>query len=191
MIEDVLSYTRDDAAKASAYFFFDFNDQQKQRPDMMVRSLIAQLLQQCIQVLPSVDALFKTFKRLQIQPSMETLLDTLKELIDHFPSSYIILDAMDECENRRDLMVIIKTLHGWKDQGLHLLLTSRREGDISITLDRLLEPHNIVNIQTKTVDGDIKLYVHERLAKDDTLQKWTVEDKQSMEKSLTEGARGM
>jgi hypothetical protein len=40
VLHDVLQHCQDDPGKATAYFFFDFNDKQKQDPEMMVRSLL-------------------------------------------------------------------------------------------------------------------------------------------------------
>jgi hypothetical protein len=191
VLEDISKFTADDPGKATAYFYFDFNDRRKQDAEMMVRSLLSQLLQQSIEILPSVDALFKTNQRGSPLPPSESLLDALKELFIKFPATYIVLDALDECENRKELMNTIGIIATWNIEGLHVLFTSRRVGDITTTLEAILDSGNILNIQTKAVDRDIQLYVHQRIAEETSLQKWKDDDKQLMERSLTDGACGM
>ncbi|CAN9450612.1 unnamed protein product [Alternaria alternata] len=44
IIENLLQYCHDDTNIVTAYFYFDFNDTQKQDPELMLRSLLCQLL---------------------------------------------------------------------------------------------------------------------------------------------------
>jgi hypothetical protein len=44
----------------TAYFFFDFNDAQKQDPELMLRSLLCQLLRRSVVIHKSVNALFSS-----------------------------------------------------------------------------------------------------------------------------------
>jgi hypothetical protein len=191
VLEDIRKYTADDPGKAIIYFYFDFNDRRKQSPEMMARSLLLQLLQQYIEILPTVEGFFESSRRGQPLPSLETVLEVLKELLVKFPCTYLVLDALDECDDREELMKIINTISSWNVQGLHMIFTSRREGDITATLERMIDAVNILNIQTKAVDRDIQLYVHRRIADEPTLQKWKEDDKQLIEQSLAGRARGM
>jgi Cdc6-like AAA superfamily ATPase len=193
LLENILEHTTDDPGKAVAYFYFDFNDRQKQNPEMMIRSLISQLSQQFIDISPGLDALFSACEsgQRQRQLSLDELLGVLQQLIEEFPCTYVIVDALDECDNRKELMSVVKNMSAW--QGLHLLFTSRREGDIESTLGRILHKNNVLCIQNEAVDHDIRLYVRQRLSNEDSLQKWQVDDaiRQRIESSLIEGAHGM
>jgi hypothetical protein len=155
--------------------------------------LVAQLSQQCIRILPSLDELFSFCENGQRQPSLDALLKALQELINDFPCTYFVIDALDECENRGELMSIMKLISKWKLQGLHVLFTSRREGDIKLTLEGILDDQNILGIQTDAVDHDIQLFVRQRLADEDCLRKWHTDDtiRQRIESSLGEKAHGM
>jgi hypothetical protein len=193
VLEDIHELTRNDPCKALAYFYFDFNDRQKQDPKLMVQSLVRQLLQQCIRILPSFEAFFSSCDNGQRQPSLDNLLKVLQEWIKDFPRTYLVVDALDECENRRELMSIIKTISAWRLQGLHMLFTSRREGDIKLTLESILDNRNIICIQTDAVDHDIQLYVRQQLKDEESLRKWQVDDptRQRIESSLGEKSHGM
>ena len=193
VLENVLDYASNDPGKAVAYFYFDFNDKQKQNTGLMVQSLVSQLSRQCIKMPPSLEALFKHCESGQRQPTLDSLLKVLQELIADFPSTYLVLDALDECEDRRELMNFIKHICPWQANGLHILSTSRREGDIKNTLERILDEKNILCVQTDVIDRDIQLYVQRRLADEESLQKWRADDaiRLRIETSLREKARGI
>jgi hypothetical protein len=191
VLQDIRKYTAEEPGKATIYFYFDFNDRKKQNAEMMIRSLLSQLLQQDIDTLLSIEALFEFSRSEKPSPPLESLLKALKDSLVQIPVTYVVLDALDECEDRRELMKIIDTIASWKVHGLHILCTSRREGDIAATLERIIETGNVLNIQTKAVDRDIQLYVHRRIADEPALQKWKDDDRKLMEQSLAGGARGM
>jgi len=159
----------------------------------MIRSLISQLSQQCIGVPPGLGGLFSSCEDGQRQPSLDALLKVLQQLINELPCTYVIVDALDECDSRRELMSIIKKMFAWQLQGLHLMFTSRREGDIESTLGRILDDKSIIFIQSKAVDLDIQSYVRWRLSDEDSLQKWQADAmiRKRIENSLVEGAHGM
>ena len=193
VIEDILNDTTGDPGKAVAYFYFDFNDPAKQDPNLMMRSLISQLSQQCVKIPPSLDVLFTSCGNGQRQPSPDLLPNALQNLLQEFPHTYIILDALDECGSRKLLMSIIKELSIGQTSGLHLLCTSRREGDIEATLGHIVESEGILCIQTEAVDHDIRSYVHQRLSNDISLKKWGDDPaiRQEIETTLMAGAHGM
>jgi hypothetical protein len=193
LLEHILEHAAGDLGKTVVYFYFDFNDKQKQDPQLMVKSLIAQLSQQCIKVSPGLDGLFLSCGNGERQPSLDALMKVLRQSIEDLPHTYIIIDALDECGNRKELMRIVKEILAWQLQGLHLLFTSRREGDIESTLGRILDDKSVLCIQSEAVDLDIQSYVRRRLSDDDSLQKWHSDAmiRQRIESSLMEGARGM
>lgn len=155
----------------TAYFFFDFNDEQKQDPEIMMRSLLCQLSQQYNKIPASLDALFSSSENGQRQPSTHALLDALRSITQELPQVYIVLDALDECAQRVELMERLKAIAGWQLQNLHLLVTSRREQDIKSSLDEFVDGGNQVCLESTLVDKDIQRYVQERLSTDKSLYK--------------------
>jgi hypothetical protein len=193
VLQNVLQYCQDDPGKVTAYFFFDFNDVQKQDPEMMVRSLLCQLSQQSIKVPASLDALFSSCNSGQRQPSIQAVMDALQAMIQDLPQIYIVLDALDECAQRADLMEMFETMVGWKLPNMHLLVTSRRERDIESSLEGFVDPQNSICLQSEVVDKDIQQYVRQRLSDDKGLSKWgkDIALRQEIEKALMEGSKGM
>jgi hypothetical protein len=99
-------------------------------------------------------------------------MDALQSMIQDLPQSYIMLDALDECTQRAELMEIFETMVGWKVPNLHLLVTSRRERDIESSLEGFVGPQNSICLQSEVVDKDIQRYVQQRLSDDKRLRKW-------------------
>jgi hypothetical protein len=193
ILKSVLELCTNDPGRAVAYFYFDFKDTEKQDPDPMIRSFIMQLLSQCIKIPSTLEMLFSTCENGRRQPSTSALLDVLEEIIGQFPHVYIILDALDECTTRTELLSILESIIGWQLKGLHLLVTSRKEQDIESSLECLIEECDIICIQSKLVDQDIRKYVHQRLSTDKDLKKWQ-KDPDVMHEIVTalmKGAQGM
>jgi hypothetical protein len=193
IIQSVLQYCDRDPGKVVAYFYFDFKDPQKRVPELMVKSLITQLSQQCTRIPTTLETLFSSCENGQRQPSLDALLQALQQTIQEFPRSFIILDALDESTDRAELMEILETMAGWKLEKLHIMVTSRKERDLESSLECLVEEHNTICLQSKVVDKDISTYVHHRLYDDKKLRKWynNVEIRQEIEAALMEGAHGM
>ncbi|KAF5853538.1 hypothetical protein GGP41_002101 [Bipolaris sorokiniana] len=74
ILQNVLQHCEDDPSRVVAYFFFSFNDIQKQNTKLMVRSIICQLSQQRVMVPESLNT-FSTYNNRQRQPSLHALLE--------------------------------------------------------------------------------------------------------------------
>lgn len=159
----------------------------------MIRSLISQLSQQCVKVPAILETLFSSYETGQRQPSLDTLLEVLHQIIQELPQSYIVLDALDECTERAELMEMVETMLEWQVEKLHILVTSRRERDIELTLGRLVDNRNMICLQSNLVDIDIRRYVRQRLSVDKNLEKWQKDPDivLDIETTLMKGAHGM
>ncbi|KAL1600753.1 hypothetical protein SLS60_007141 [Paraconiothyrium brasiliense] len=191
IIQELLQQYQNDPGKVIAYFFFDFNDAQKQEPEMMVRSLLCQLSQQSVKISPGLDALFSSSEDGQRQPSMHALMEAFHLVIRELPQVYIVLDALDECGQRIELMEILETMARWKC--LHILMTSRRERDIDSSLGTFVDEKSKISLQSTLVDEDIQQYIRKRLSDDKRLQKWGKDASmmEQIETTLMSGAKGM
>ena len=123
------------------------------------------------------------------QPAEEVIRSLLKDLIAGKVHKYIMLDALDECTDREDLLTVLYDLVISKPQGFRILATSRRERDIE---DRFIgiADHNI-SIQSAVVDEDIRVYVRSRLATDTKLKKWPPSVQEEIITVITNKASGM
>jgi hypothetical protein len=193
IIEHLLQHCHDDTRIVTVYFYFDFNDTQKQDPELMLRSLLCQFLQRSVVIPKGVDALFSSCENGQRNPSLHALLDVTRQVAQEFAHVYVVLDALDECLRRWMLMDMLETVAGWQLDNLHLLMTSRKERDIKSSLESYVGEEDTVCLQRDVVDQDIQRYVQHRLHDDKDLAKWNKDAaiRQEIEEALMHGARGM
>ena len=187
IIQDVKSSYQFEPTVAIAYFYFDFNDLDKQRTEKLIRSLIVQLSGSY-----SAESLLSAYSQSQKgrnQLTVEQLTLILRQMLQSFNSTYILLDALDECTDREDLLEFIEALMSWNITNLHVLATSRRENDIATALEPLATCH--LCIQSALVDADIRVHILERLSNDPKLKKWPADVQNEIENTLMIGAKGM
>ena len=120
------------------------------------------------------------------------LKNALKQLVQSFGDTFIILDALDECKERQRLMPSLEEMAGWKISSLHMLFTSRKEKDIEESLSTILTEEQRICIQSAVVEDDIRNYVRTRIRTDRDLRKWQKPEVQTeIETVLMEKAGGM
>jgi hypothetical protein len=187
----VARHCKSNPSSAFAYFFFDGRDGQKclQRVDSLIRSLIEQFAAPYEGIPVTLANLYQSCHNGRSQPSVESLQSILFTILEAFGDVYIVLDALDECTERKDLLKWIKQMTSWKRSKLHLLTTSRPEEDIAKHL-RLLDP-DYVYIKQNLVTHDIEMYIDCILDGDDSFEQWGDKIKAIIKNTLLENAGGM
>jgi hypothetical protein len=171
------------------YFYFDFNDNKKQNLVNLFRSLITQLSSES--ALPS-RALAKLYARScdGKQPAkLFDLRDSLAEMLLEYDQLYILLDALDECTERSELLKWLDQILKQNIGRLHLFASSRREADIVEALANMRV--DAVPIKNADVDSDIRVFIEDQLANRSGLSKRATSVKAEITKALLEGANGM
>lgn len=138
----------------------------------MLRSLIVQLVVKHQAFPEPLEALFKSCHNGKNQPQMKDLEKLLKTLIESHEKIYLVLDALDECENRHELVGYIEKAVGRKSAKLNVVMTSRRLRLFEELFDAGLEEWNRLSIQNEKVDEDIRSYIHEKLRSDRRFKRW-------------------
>ena len=110
-VEDVKSQYKSNPAVAIAYFYFDFNDTQKQRHDKFTRSIVEQLAWQSVKALACLESLFSYSQDGKQQPTQDRLELTLQQMLGEFEETFIILDGLDECKEREELLLLLENLN--------------------------------------------------------------------------------
>ena len=193
ILESILQSYTSTPNIAVLYFFFDFNDPDKKRPENMMRSLLNQLSLHCVKVPQVLEELYSSCLNGDRKPSFEAVLKTFHQMAIAFDNTFIVLDALDECNQRPELLVNIQELISWNDTNLRVLVTSRKEKDIEHSILPLTKNEARVSIQSALVDADIRAYVHNQLQTNRKLQRWRCkpEVRMEIETTLTEKANGM
>ena len=120
---------------------------------------------------------------------MESLQATLLLILEAFNDVYIVLDALDECAERKGVLEWIKEMTSWRRSKLHLLATSRKDEDI---YKHLQSPDlNYVYIKQDLVSRDIERYINNILYGEDSFGQWDDEMKANIKNTVLESASGM
>ncbi|KAI7191295.1 hypothetical protein KC363_g3950 [Hortaea werneckii] len=186
IVDSLQHFCSKDPARSLAFFFFDFNDVAKQDANNMVKSLLSQFLQECTRIPDSA-------QRLSTAASEQQLLHALRDVMETLPMPFVVLDALDECNDRDRLFEILEGVHSWGNKSLHMLVTSRKEVEIEDTLEDLVLSANRTCLESHLVDEDIRTYVHERLTEDKSFRRWQrdPEIQEEIEQTLGKQACGM
>ena len=111
-----------------AYFYFDFNENQKQTVVGLLRSMILQLCVGNASLPTEVHELYKQCTEGHQQPTLQGLIKVFSSLFTDSVRTFLIMDALDECNEREELMKIISQIVNNSSGMLNLLMTSGRNG---------------------------------------------------------------
>lgn len=175
-----------------AYYYFAFDDQAAQDVEGMIRSLTAQLCSRCTTLPSAMESLYNTCSRGQTQPTFDALRIVLSEVLDAFDEVFIVLDALDECVERENLLTTLETIAQWQKPQLRFMVTSRKEWEIEQSLELFVKEANRICIQGAGVEDDIKACVLDRLRMDRRLKRWQKPElEQEIQRALISRAGGM
>ncbi|KAF7979136.1 hypothetical protein HWV62_43369 [Athelia sp. TMB] len=191
VIEKVIVLCRESAsAQGYAYFFFDGTRAQSETSnyDQLIRSIITQLSDRCDDQIPDVLVdMYNQCDQGHRQPLESQLETTLARILKSFESTYIIIDSLDECIEKTDLLKWIQSVA--KESSVHLMLTSRPEPEV----ERGLAP--LSNLQKVSVgefhmSDDISTYLEACLQAPE-MDQWDQEEKEMITDALISGSDGM
>ena len=185
------SCTSPKTRSAVAYFYFDFNDPEKQKLQNCLSSLIAQLCGLALAIPEKLKSMYNRCGRGNQTPSLNDLKDIMSYFAtaSEFNDIFLILDALDECpkdgneDSRSELLEWIQEISNQLSFSVRLLVTSRPEPDIG----KILCPpaFRSVSIQGSQVKSDISRYIQSQLSG------FPISMKPAIEKTLTDKADGM
>jgi hypothetical protein len=194
----VFEHLKDLCIQPLLYFYFDFTDAEKQTLSGVVRSLMSQLYNTCKSAQEPLDALFSSCKRSNMQPSCESLCKTLQQMVEQAKDVWIVLDALDECVERKGgptegLFLWIRDLVKSTKCNVHCLVTSRPEHDIRAELSDLAGEEKAIPIQSDLVNNDILAYIHVKVMEGEGLQRWRghPDVQEEIKEELARKANGM
>ena len=181
-----------------AFFYFDYKDKKKQNILDAVSSLLVQLSAYSKTCRDILYRIYSEHGKGTQDPSIETVIDCLKEMITLTAPQqpiFIVFDALDECPGegtpapREQVLELIKGLVSIHPN-LHICVTSRPEIDIQTKL----KPLAVDAISLHDEAGQkvvISNYVSSVVFSDERMRDWRDEDKKLVVKELPERADGM
>lgn len=205
IIDRIKSRTQDSGCGSLAFFYFSFQDHQRQDVHTLKRSLLVQIVQQiCHAKSRGLDGkksfyIPKAFSALHelyypsADPAIEEVERTLLGALQDSPKTYIVVDAVDECLTLSDRLAAIECLEWISSNAscdVHVLFTSRPEADISDAFSRTSIRKDIVQFDPLQIDADISSHVS-RLMECQPYQRWSVGLKSKVKTHLSSRADGV
>lgn len=156
-------YSLDDRT-GIAFIYFNFQDVQKSTN--ILATLIKQLCRKKKLLPDHLKRFCKSYSRNAESPSFEKLQAQLIQLSKTFDQVFFVVDAMDESQDRQNLLPLITALATESniDQlscNFKVFVTSRREKDIVASFTKQTFP--TIEIEATKVDADIAGYVQYQL----------------------------
>ena len=135
-----------------------------------------------------MEKLYEKYDKLHA-PTEDDLLELLMQLLQDFKQAYIVIDALDECDESHQLFELINVIHGWELPHFHFLLSSRREQDILIAIKSCITAE--ICLSEELVGNDIISYIHAAVGKQYRLERWGNIIIEYIKETLISGANGM
>lgn len=122
-------------------------------------------------------------------PDIEICRDVLLTLLDTYPATVILLDALDECEeaSRHELMEVMDYLMVKTRRPLKILVSSRPNEDIK---DHF-RTHPFIEIQATDNQNDIEDFVRDKISQDKHLKALSANLKRAIMDTLFKESKGM
>ena len=193
-IIDHLRHDQASAIQPILSFFFDFNDPGKQSTEDLLRSFVSQLYLISERCWIMVYALYSKCQDMSSRQTVETLSKTFEKMIKLTTGTYIVIDALDECKTRQDVLRWMKAIAASNSDNLHIIITSRREVDLESGIRSFVDEENFMLLQQRSVDPDICCYVRATLRSETGgFNRWhkSASMLQEIETTLTLKASGM
>ncbi|KAI1880051.1 hypothetical protein JX265_001672 [Neoarthrinium moseri] len=174
------------------YFYFDFTDIEKQRFENTIRSLIDQLYHNNQSAREVLGSLYSSCDGGSEQPRVDQLQAILVKMIQQSGEVWIILDALDECTSREELLRWLRGIRT-EEVNFHILTTSRPERDITSAIEQFSSDEEQIAIQSDLITADIRSYVHAHIREHEDFQIWKTRPdiQEEIESNLVKKADGM
>lgn len=159
----------------------------------MLRSLVLQLLSSFENLPKPILSLYQACHEGTKSPQINDLQKVFEALVDFNKRTFVVLDALDECESRKELLSFLAATIERKANGLSIIMTSRRLNELYNFFHGRLSDQCKISIQNERVDNDIRLYIHERLLHDGKFNRWKKQPRvqEEIESKLMQKSQGM
>ncbi|ROW07838.1 hypothetical protein VMCG_03357 [Cytospora schulzeri] len=182
-IQKICDKADDDRIATTYYYCYHGNNQDERVP--MLKWVVSQLSRTSKSVAPPLLRAYEQGR----QPSVEDLLNFLEGCLEQFTVVYLVIDALDESQQTKNLLQTIKDLVTEpRFNKIQLLTTSREYRDI----ERILKDISTeLPMSNGLVEEDIRVHVTHKLRTEQRFEKWPMELFEEVEEALTKGAQGM
>ncbi|KAH6637510.1 hypothetical protein C7974DRAFT_142520 [Boeremia exigua] len=168
-IETLTVEYHNDPDKVVLHYFFEIAAREGNATNSFLCSLLSQVLLYEKTIHVAVQAMYTNSHQGAQRPSNKALLSALRAILKQRQHVALVIDGVDECNDRCDLLEVLKQIRDWSLPSLHLLVASRFERDI----EDALSPVPQVRVVGQKHTQDIRQYVEQRVATEPSFKKWS------------------
>ncbi|KAI4726301.1 purine and uridine phosphorylase [Aureobasidium sp. EXF-10728] len=143
------------------FFYFDFNDQNKQNFEDMLRCFLVQLYHKSPLARTAIGLLHTSHRGGSQQPSIKQMDQTLTSILGQMDGCKIVIDALDESKTYERVLRWCKNLQALQTLDVRLLVTSQTQ------VVNWQDGDQILPITVEDVNQDIGVFVNARLDDDE------------------------
>lgn len=113
ILRSLIDTNQSDDDSVLLYFFFDFATRDKRMVGLFLRSLLSQIQAQTRDIVEPIRSLYDRHHSGFQEPNNANLLDALRMACARTKNAYLIIDALDECDERAKLVEVLEEMLGW------------------------------------------------------------------------------
>lgn len=172
---------------ALAYFYLNYQTSDSLLAELVLRSMLKQLSMLLPDIPRSVRDLCQRTESRDRPLQLEDLEHAIISVCENFDRTFLVVDALDECENeqRRILLRALSNLEG--KASLRILLTSRPH--LHDEIKKVSVRH--FSIEIGATDSDLTTYISQMVDRSDKADEIDKEFKQEIIQKIIEKARRM
>ena len=108
-----------------AYVYCNYKAQEEQDVSNLLAAILKQLIQGRLSTVDHVEQLHRKHASRGTKPSLDEICSALRDALAHYPTVYLVIDALDECQEstRRHFLAKLRDLQAVRD--VRLMATSR------------------------------------------------------------------
>lgn len=150
---DQLLHSAQNSEYGVAYIYCNYKSQSDQDTSSMLAAFLKQLVQGRPSTLGSVERLHQKHANRGTKPSLDDIYSALRDVFALYPHVYIVVDALDECQNEKRRQLIARLLDLQKEADVRLMATSRSIPDIEEAFKQSLR------LEVRTSEEDVRCFV--------------------------------
>jgi len=167
------------------FYYFDFKEPAKKLALYFYGSLISQLIEEDGEVPAEIEKLYENSNGKP--PVLGDLKKAFLQMISTRGKIAIVVDALDHCDDRGEIMDSLLELVDPSKGKVKLLVTSRQEQDIKTAFAGAA----CLCIKADDIKGDIGIFLRDEIERLPKLRRLKPETKDLITTSLSNGAKGM
>lgn len=141
-----------------AYIYFEYHERSQQKPVDVLGSLIKQLANQITHLPKDIEELHNRLGVTKEKPTLQHLQTILLATVKSFSQTFLVFDALDECDQKTQRTDILSLIHHLKGNGINIFVAGRQYPE-----DIQLSFHGSTRIELSAKKEDIEIYIHQKI----------------------------